>query len=611
MSWLAGVFHYDLSPVLPAEEALLLQDAPWRPEGAGVYRGPGIVVVCAGPTGEPSMVARSAFGNACALDGRFHNRHALTSDLDSPGSAAASDVTLVLALYEGRGAGALSVVVGDWSLALWDAHRHTLLLASDYAGVRPLYYHVEARCLRWSSSLAHLSRWVGCEENLDEEYLANLLSYGHVGERTPYAGIVLVPPHTALEFRGGTLSRQTLWSLPVEMASTSSDGECEERFRVLFREAVATRLDCSGAACAELSGGLDSSSIVCMASDLIRSGSVAASELVTFSYTHPDSADEPFFRAVEQHCQVTAVHLDTSEFPPISAASRAGAEPLWWQPRFEELARRTADAGSRVLLTGQAGDLVTANWLDDSAQAGDYLAQGRVWASVREAFAWSRALRVPVYGILWNSLRSLAPWSGGHIAYAASSRLLSRPDTGSLTTGCRHHARLYDTTRASQPDLSGAVPSRRKHLAALHQLLRSRVLKCPEPLQHLYYSHPFMHRPLVEFMMTLPSSVTCRPGYPRRLLRRAFRNLLPEAVLNRRSKATYDRVFLEALRPLAASHLEGRCRMRLAECGLVDPAALRPRLRNLIHGLECNEPQLRYLLLLESWLSNRQQPVAQ
>jgi asparagine synthase (glutamine-hydrolysing) len=526
------------------------------------------------------------------------------AELAAPGFAAGDDESLALALYEDRGVNALREIVGDWSLALWDARRRSVLLASDYVGVRPLYYHIGAGCLRWSSSLAHLSRWVGCEHSLDKEYMAALLTYGNAGERTPYKGIYLVPPHTALEFRGNKVSRHTLWNLPSATHSTYSDAECEERFRVLFREAVAMRLDRTGPACAELSGGLDSSSIVCMAADLIRRGDVASNQLVTFSYTCPDSPDEPFFRAVERHCGTTAIHLDTGDFPPIRANSRAGAEPLWWQPRFEELARRTARAGSRILLTGQGGDLVTANWLDDSAQAGDYLEQGRLSESLREAFAWSRALRVPVYGILWNSLRSLVPWGGGDGAYAPSGLLGSASDTGSLTPEFRRRAQRFQTASARRLDLAGACLSRRKRLASLHQLLQSRVLKCPHPLQHLSYTHPFLHRPLVEFMMTLPSAVTCRPGNPRRLLRRALQGLLPEAVLHRRSKATYDRVFIEAMRPLAVSMLEDPGGMRLARRGCVEPSALDPRLRNLVHGLDCNEPQMRYVLLLESWLAD-------
>jgi asparagine synthase (glutamine-hydrolysing) len=602
MSWLAGVFRYDLSAVSEAEEALLLQGLTARPGPAGVWRGKGVTLACAAAAGEPSDVACSAAGSTLALDGRFHNRKALRAELAAPG-AASGDPALALALFESRGAAALRDLIGDWSLALWDSRRRSLLLASDYVGVRPLYYHAGAECLRWSSSLGHLSRWAGCEHNLDDEYIAALLSHGNAGERTPYTGIFLVPPHTALEFHGRQASRHTLWNLSTALDSTRSGAECEERFRELFREAVAARLDQPGPACAELSGGLDSSSIVCMAAQLIRSGSVASDSLVTFSYTYPGSPDAPYFRAVEEHCRTTGVHLDTAEFPPIRATSRAGAEPLWWQPRFEELACRTARAGSRILLTGQAGDLVTANWEDDSAQAGDYLEQGRLPETVREAFAWSRELRVPVYGILWNSLRSLAPWGGGDGAHAPSGLLRSRSDTGSLTPRFRLHARRHRSARAIRLNLADACLSRRKRLSSLHQLLQSRVLKCPEPLQHLSYTHPFLHRPLVEFMMSLPSAVTCRPGNPRRLLRRALQGLLPEAVLRRRSKATYDGVFLEAMRPLALTLLENPGHMRLVGRGCVDPAALDPRLRKLTHGLDCNEPQLRHLLLLESWLA--------
>src|SRR5215469_1771092 len=75
--------------------------------------------------GRPAHV--SPLGNLCAVDGRIDR---CDGDQDA----------LVLGLYEKRGAAGLRELTGDWSLVIWDAHRRAIVLASDFAGTRPLYY---------------------------------------------------------------------------------------------------------------------------------------------------------------------------------------------------------------------------------------------------------------------------------------------------------------------------------------------------------------------------------------------------------------------------------------------------------------------------------------
>src|SRR5580658_10055926 len=92
----------------------------------------------------------------------------------------------------------------------------------------------------------------------------------------------------------------------------------------------------------------------------------------------------------------------------------------------------------------------------------------------------------------------------------------------------------------------------------------------------------------------------------RNLMRTGLRGLLPEAVRTRRSKAPYDGVFLASLRPLAMRMLRGVRQMRLVQHGFVDPRSVENRLQKLVQHLECNEPQLRRVILLEYWLQNRE-----
>ncbi|HUP04012.1 MAG TPA: asparagine synthase-related protein, partial [Bryobacteraceae bacterium] len=102
-----------------------------------------------------------------------------------------------------------------------------------------------------------------------------------------------------------------------------------------------------------------------------------------------------------------------------------------------------------------------------------------------------------------------------------------------------------------------------------------------------------------------PPDVVCRPGEPRRLMRRAFADLLPTAILRRRSKAAFGGVYRQALRPMAAEALRDPAGLRCVEFGFAEAVSLYGRLQAFLDGVECNEYQLRQILLLEFWLRNR------
>jgi asparagine synthase (glutamine-hydrolysing) len=592
MSGLSGVFYWEPAPISDRDWAWL---SGTDSDGFRTVLSPAARLWVA----KSEDSALSARGNLCVWEGRLHNRSAIRQSAEIRESRPPGDSRLALAAYEAGGVEALASLIGDWSLTIWDERRQALFLASDYSGACPLFYYRDAHKLLWSSSLEHLRQAVDAGP-LDESYASALITRGSGRQWTPYRGIRLVPCGAALMANRRRFDEFQFWKPPENALVLSGDAEYEERFRELFREAVAVRLDSRRPVCAELSGGLDSSSIVCMASRLISAGEVPAPGLITFSYLHPDSIDRPFIDVVEHACGIRGIHLDIAQCPPITAHA-GGPSPLWWEPRLNEIAARMAALNSEVFLTGQLGDLTAGNWADDSEQVGDRLKAGELAGAVREALSWSRALRVPIWGILWRALRSA-------VRYGSDDFFLGTENSEeSLTPQFRKRAACLvgaPVQRAGGPVTS---PSRRKHLLAFRSMVEARVLQRPAPFQDICYSHPFLHRPLVEFMLSIPPAVVCRPNEPRRLMRRALKGIVPEAVLRRRSKGTYNGEFIRALQPLADLLLPEVERMHLVQTGFLRADSVGRRLRRLMEGLECNEPQLRRLILLEFWLRNHLQ----
>ena len=541
MSKLCGIYRFDSRPVSVGDEARVRAALA----GAGCFtpqtcRQPGLVLgwVAGANARQGQGLFQTPDRSVCLWDGRIDNRNDLLRQTGLPPEC--SDAALIWNCYRRKGVDGLRDVVGDWSVCLWDANRRTIILASDYAGIRPLYYHRSVDALYWSSSLADLVCWTGTTE-LDDTYVAGFLVRGNVPNRTPYAGILPVPPARAVSISQDGILEHTFWTPPIHQETRYPDErQYEERMLELFRESVEVRLATGAPTCSELSGGLDSSSIVCMADRLRAEMPGCGPDLITFSYTHQDSPDEKFYREIERVCHVSACHLDLRECPAV-VADRLGTTPSLWEPRFRLLARRMAAMGSSVLLTGQLGDFIMGNIQDDLGQVTEWLAKGRFGKACRAAYAWGRAMQAPIYPILWRAIREA--WFSWVPSTSPSDSVGAMPASreDSLVAGLHVRFTLREQERLAEdfshhapPGQADAVPIRRGSAAVPH-------VADPRRRYRTFLHPPYAHRPLVEFMLTIPSNIVFGPNQPRRLMRRAFAGLVPPMVLNRKSKASYSR----------------------------------------------------------------------
>jgi len=541
-----------------------------------------------------------------AWDGRLDNRDDLLLRLKDSLRSDTSNQSLALAAYERWGASGFVHLIGDWSVVIRDAANRGIVLASDFAGVRPLYYNLRPGGILWSNRLQSLVQAAEVDE-LDEKYVAGFLTFGGCPNRTPYKGVHSVPPGHALCVSANETTLKRFWDLPVGDSIRYRDPHrYEDQLRALFQEAVALRLRTDAPVLAELSGGLDSSSIVCMANHLIRRGSVAAPRLFTVSYLWRNSLDEPFLRDVEAFCGIEGIHLSTHDNPLITKTKVGNAIPAGFEPLWMSASAAASRLGVKVFLTGYNGDLVMGNWWDDSMQVAASLRRFHIARAFEEALGWSKHLKIPTFWILWRAFRTALPPALGPSATFVptdGSYVPKSTPTSLLPSFCERTG-LFEKDGFFSKAWMNAPPERRKHFQALTMLLELRSLQPPEPLQHLDYTHPFAHRPLVEFLMTVPADVLCGPGEPRRLMRRALSDLWPGKLRSRRSKGFFTTPWLEALRPLAHDLLKRR-EIEVVERGFVDRASLLARLERVSAGLDCNEAQLRQIILLEFWLRHR------
>src|SRR6267378_5379454 len=375
MSVQFGRWNFDGKPVdrdyLEKAKASI---APYGPDDAGSYsKGNISILYHAFHTTKESRREThphvTASGAILTWDGRLDNRTDLIRHLRDIVTAASTDVAIVAAAYEYWGSDCFAMLIGDWALSLWDPHTRSLILAKDPIGTRHLYYSFDNDQVTWSTVLDPLVLFAGKTFALCEEYIAGWFSFFPATHLTPYVGIHAVPPSSYVLISPGKHTVNKYWDFdPGKRIHYRTDSEYEEQFRTVFGEAVRRRLRSDSPILAELSGGMDSSSIVCMGDAIIAHGAAETPRLDTVSYYNEDEPnwnERPYFTKVEEKRGRSGCHIEVRsddsfrldfDSDRFAATPGAGNRP---NESAKKLAACVTSNEARVLLSGIGGDEVT------------------------------------------------------------------------------------------------------------------------------------------------------------------------------------------------------------------------------------------------------------
>ncbi len=396
---------------------------PYGPDGQYCYSAKGVNIVyrpfhTMRESKSETQPHRSRAGVVVTWDGRLDNRSELEQQLSLKLEGGSPDVLIVAAAYEQWGRECLSKLIGDWALSVWTPKDQSLILAKDPIGTRPLYYARTDASVTWSSLLDPLVLLADRPYELSREYIAGWLSLFPATHLTPYAGIDSVPPSSFVHVTKDSLKVSKYWDFEaIQQIRYRTDSEYEEHFRTVFGQAVRRRLHSDLPVLAELSGGMDSSSIVCVADALIEAGTSAVPRLDTISYysdSEPNWDERPYFERVEDKRGRTGFHIDAGMQPEglfqfrrecfaVSPGSGRAADL-----RFATCLR---SGGYRVLLSGIGGDEITGGVPTPRPELEDLLARGRLRLLARQLKAWALSRRKPWIHLLFEAIRGFLPES--------------------------------------------------------------------------------------------------------------------------------------------------------------------------------------------------------
>ncbi|WP_325745190.1 asparagine synthase-related protein [Streptomyces sp.] len=476
-----------------------------------------------------------------------------------------SQADLLRRRYRQRGTDLAVDLLGDFVAVVLDRRRRTLLVARDPIGVRPWYQATSGRRHSGATDQATLCTLPWVDTGVDERMaLAYVAFASRSTGPTFHRGIETLPPgHTWVNTPdGSSVRRHHSWR--IDLAPRITWADAIDRCRELVDEAVRSRLRVAGSSSSELSGGLDSSSIVGTAVLL------GQPPLVGRLLFEGRSADERTYSdAVIEHWDLAALSIR----PWIPSLDELTALTIGWRrpvpdanfTMFADLYRAFAEVGHRYTMTGLGGD--------DIFIAMSY--ETRVLSAVRQG--------------QWGVLSTLMRTSLRHPRHAWTQTW--RPTLRRLTPRARPRAPRYISQQAIArhdlgahftwpPRLTGvpAVDERAVNLTTGHTAFILELRALVTDLTASRNTHPLLDPRVIEGLYGLDPWLPVRDGHGRALESAAFVDRLPPAVANRRSKAEFSEVFWP--QTLTAEVLERVTSGPLVERGWLDLGGF----QNILNG---------------------------
>ena len=464
-----------------------------------------------------------------------------------------TDTEVILSAYAEWGERCLDRFNGMWSFAIWDGRKKRLFCSRDRLGIKPFYYIYNDTKFIFASEIKAILEDPSIPRRANHQIVMDYLIHGFMDhtEETFYEGIRQLPPAHYLTLEKGDhgdwkLNITRWWDLDIkdERENTSlGDREYADIFYQLLEDSIRLRLRSDVPIGSCLSGGLDSSSIVCIANRLILDNSLIEKTLVgerqrTFSscFEEREYDERQFIEEVVAHTGVEANYA----FPKGENLFDEVQEIIWHQDEpfggtsvFAQwhVMKTAAKRNVKVLLDGQGGDELLGGYhLYFFPYFSDLIKSLRLKRLLEELDGYAKHQGYSTYSGMKYGIsflmpprikrlikfllgKGVPPWVGRE--FARFNRDLKEPSNRFPTLWDRYGYHLL--TKGTLPALL-----RYEDRNSMAHSIEARV--------------PFLDYRLVEFLFSLPSSQKLREGTTKVILRNAMEGILPEKVRRRMDK---------------------------------------------------------------------------
>ncbi|MEO8459660.1 MAG: asparagine synthase (glutamine-hydrolyzing) [Dokdonella sp.] len=537
------------------------------------------------------------------FNGEIYNYRELRAELEARGCRfyTQSDSEVIVQAYAEFGDGCFARLHGMFGIAIWDAHKRTLLLARDRFGEKPLFYADDGRRLIFASELKSLLKVPGFRRDIDADAVQGFVCFGYVpSPASIFSGVRKLPPAHFLRYVDGRVELQRYWSLAFAPPIALDENEAEEELAGLLDQAVSSRLVADVPFGAFLSGGLDSSVVVALMARHMRQ------PVRTFSIGFREDAYNELSDA-----RRVASHLGTDHCELVVDPDAVDLlQQLVWYldepfadssavPTFlvSQLARREV----KMVLTGDGGDEAFAGY-DRYLRFLKLQSLGALKPAAAMAARVAGHLLPGTRGYRWRRIgeRLRQNFPASYLSGVA----LTRPDLAARLLGHAIDEGHYRSLDAATRDLPASGLLDRIVAIDFASYLPDDILVKLDRMgmaNSLEGRAPLLDHRLVEFAVRLPEAMRIQGGRGKHLLRRVAARWLPPEILNKPKQGfaiPLGTWFRGPLRAMAADVLGSR---EFRERGLIDAATARACLDDHIAGRADHGETLWMILSLELW----------
>lgn len=479
------------------------------------------------------------------FNGEIYNYVELREELRALGYvfASTSDTEVILNAYKEWGTACFARFNGMWSLALFDVQKRKLVLSRDRIGKKPLYYYRSASAVVFGSEVKSLLKHpdVPREPNIEKvfRYISTNYRYLDVDNTSYFKHIYTVPKSSFVEIDVDlNWHEQQYWSLEENITPrTVTEAQAIDEFRELLTDAVRLRLRSDVPVGCFLSGGLDSTSITCIAYHVLKQ------PIITFSGVTGDVKgvydESEYIDSVVRHIDANAhyIHPDPADiFETVDEMLNYHDEPvctITWYSLYL-IAKKIRQENVPVMLNGHGGDEVVAGYWDYyQYNLYDLEQSGATEQREREIQAWHEN-----HGRDMGEIERYQEYIE-RLERGESSEMSRFPDY----SFCFQEEVRQQYKRDWQPHIPvfSSWLTRRMYSDLMFETVQP-VLRAEDRntmSQSIESRSPFLDYRLAEFCFSLPNNLKIRNGVGKWILREAMKGILPEDVRTRKDKAGF------------------------------------------------------------------------
>lgn len=556
---------------------------------------------------------------AVVFNGEIYNFIELVNELKVLGHLFRThcDTEVIVHAWEQWGEACVERFRGMFAFGLYDRRQQCLFLARDRMGVKPLYYaQLEDGQLIFGSELKVLTAHPGLKRDIDPCAVEDYFAYGYVPEpRTIYRQALKLPPaHTLTIRRGAALpAAKAYWDVSFDNTLTLSEQDAQHELTARLREAVQIRLMAEVPLGAFLSGGVDSSTVVALMSELMDEPVNTCS----IGFNDPAYNESEFAALVASRYQTrhSLDIVDTDDYGLIDTLARLYDEPYADSSaiptyRVCQLAKKRVT----VALSGDGGDETFAGY----RRYRWHMHEERV----RNLLPLS--LRRPLFGLL-GSMYPKADWAPKMFRAKSTFQALARSGMEAY-----FHSVSFVSDELRDKLFSASFKRELQGYQAI-EVLRRHAKNAPEhplsAIQYLDYKtylvgdintkvdrasmahalevrEPLMDHKLIEWVAALPPELKLHGNEGKYLLKKAMEPRLPDEVLYRQ-KMGFSVPLAAWLRgPLREQARAALTGPRLSDSGLFDMDFLNDMLDRHQSGLSDYSTPIWTLLMFDAFLRN-------